>query len=201
MQLGCYLQSGARWYSFALQHSTCCAKPKLPAMELSSDCSWDWGMLYFQDSSYILTMILSGIDLSDLLWDPKGTVPLCNLLVWLCGRGYFGGSSGALDWGESVGVALFWSSLFGVGERWDFLPHLECRPGVGDQTGVSHVPPRPVVLQCSHNNAGWGFWAMLNSIVQAAPRSCGVGSFLPQDPTMVQDGHQMAWALWSTHAV
>lgn len=78
MQPGCYLQSAAHWYSFALQpaaaiRSFCCVRPKLPAMELSSDCSWDWGTLYFQDSSYIIMIILSCTDLSDLLWAPKDT--------------------------------------------------------------------------------------------------------------------------------
>lgn len=85
MQPGCYLQSATCWYSSALQpaaamRSSCCAKLKLPAMELGSDHGWDWGMLYFQDSSYILTMILLCTDLSDLLWPPKDTVPSCNLL-------------------------------------------------------------------------------------------------------------------------
>lgn len=39
--------------------------------------------------------------------------------VCLCGKGYFGRSSGALDWGESMGVALIWSS-FWSGKMWDF---------------------------------------------------------------------------------
>lgn len=74
-----------------------------------------------------------------------------------------------------MGVALVWSSLFGVGERWDFLPNLECRPSVGDQIGISHVPPRPVVLQHPCNNAGWGVWAMLNSIVPGSPQKLWSG--------------------------
>lgn len=85
MQPGCYLQSAACWYSSVLQPAaamrcSCCAKPKLPAMELSLDRSWDWGTLYFQDRSYILTVILSCPDLSDHLRAPKDTVPSCNLL-------------------------------------------------------------------------------------------------------------------------
>lgn len=40
MQSDCYLQSEARWYSFALQPAatmrcSCCAKPKLPDIELN----------------------------------------------------------------------------------------------------------------------------------------------------------------------
>lgn len=76
MQPACYLQSAARWYSCALQpaaamRSSCCAKSKLPAIELSSDCS----VLYFQDSHCILTVILSCTDLSALLWTSKSTEP------------------------------------------------------------------------------------------------------------------------------
>lgn len=52
IQLGCYLQSAAHWSSFELQPAATMgfsyyAKSKLPAMELSLDCSWDWGVLYF----------------------------------------------------------------------------------------------------------------------------------------------------------
>ena len=71
--------------------SSCCAKPKIPAMELSSDCSWDWGVLYFQDSSYtLIVMLLLCTDLSDLLWAPKDTVPSCHLLgVVMWERGFW----------------------------------------------------------------------------------------------------------------
>lgn len=57
-----------------------------------------------------------------------------------------------LDWGESMGVALIWLFLCD-GKMWDFLPHLECRPGVGDQIGVSPIPPRLVVLLHLCNNS------------------------------------------------
>lgn len=52
MQPGCYLQSAAHCFSFELQpaaamRSSCYAESKVPAMELSLDCSWEWGVLYF----------------------------------------------------------------------------------------------------------------------------------------------------------
>lgn len=77
MQLDCY--------SFLLQAAasmrcSCCVKPKLCAVELSSDYGRDWGVLYFGDRSYILMMILLCTDLSGLLRTPKDTMPSCNLL-------------------------------------------------------------------------------------------------------------------------
>lgn len=70
---------------------------------------------------------------------------------------------------------MIWLSLFEVGEGRDFLPHLECRLGVGDQIGISHVLPRPVVLQHLHNNAGCRVWAVLNSIVSGSPQKLWSG--------------------------
>lgn len=66
-----------------------------------------------------------------------------------------------------MGVALIWSPLWN-GKMWDFLPYLECRPGVGDHIGISHLPLRPVVLYLC-NNSVWGAWAMLNSIASGSP--------------------------------
>lgn len=43
---------------------------------------------------------------------PKGHCLHAVSWVCLCGKGYFGRSSEALDWGESMGVALIWSSLW-----------------------------------------------------------------------------------------
>lgn len=92
MQPGCY--------SFLLQaaasmRSSFRAKRKLHAVELSSDCSQDWGVLYFGDCSYILMMISLCTDLSGLLRTTKDTMPSCNFLgVVMWDRGFLEGAQG-----------------------------------------------------------------------------------------------------------
>jgi len=110
------------------------------------------------------------------------------------------GAQGLQIGGESMGVALIWSSLFGMGERWDFLPHLQCRQGVRDQIGISHVPPRPVVLQHAWSDAGQGLWA--THCPRQPPETVEWDSFCPQGllwSRMASGG--LGHALWSTHAV
>lgn len=76
------------------------------------------------------------------------------------------------------------------------VPDLECRPGVGEQIGISHVPLRPVVLQHLCSNAGLGG---LDHAEEHCPRQLTKAvewdHFCPQVPIVVQNGHQMAWAM------
>lgn len=113
MQPGCHLQSAACWLFLcatpaAALKSSCCARPKLPAVVLGLGHAVLWRQkLYPHD------------DTSLIFWRPQSTLPVCSPRVCLCGKGYFGESSGALDWGECMGVALIWSSLWN-GKMWDF---------------------------------------------------------------------------------
>lgn len=97
--------------------------------------------------------------------------------------------------------ALIWSSLW-HGKMWDFVLHLEHRPDVGNQIGISHIPPRPVALYTCVMILSRRPGPCWTALPQAVPKSYGVGSFLSPRPCCGPGWASagLVCALWPAHA-